>query len=132
MNSNDNDGWEKSRRGDSQSGQRVAAASGVFGAVAASSCCMLPLLPFTLGVSGPWIGKLTQLAPYQPYVIGLTIGCLGYGYWLVYRSSPIGCADEHTCGSQTSKWVVRSGLIVATLLTVASIGFDLLAPLFIS
>lgn len=93
---------------------------------------MLPLLLFTLGVSGPWIGKLTWLAPYQPCVIGLTIACLGYGYWLVYRSSLIGCADEHTCGSQASRRVMRSVLIVATPLTVAAIGFDLLAPWLIS
>lgn len=44
-----------------------AAAAGVLlGAIAASSCCMLPLVLFTLGAGGPWIGYLLQLAPYQP------------------------------------------------------------------
>jgi len=38
--------------------QNAAAAGGVLGAIAASSCCMLPLLLFTLGASGPWIGTL--------------------------------------------------------------------------
>src|SRR5258708_38748144 len=50
---------------------RTAAAVGsLVGAVAASSCCMLPLVLFMLGVSGAWIGSLVRLAPYQPYFIG--------------------------------------------------------------
>ena len=42
---------------------------GVLGALAASSCCIAPLLLFALGVSGAWIANLTQLAPYQPLFI---------------------------------------------------------------
>src|SRR5262245_16002083 len=45
--------------------QRLMAAGGLVGALAASSCCILPLLLFSLGVSGAWIGNLTRLAPYQ-------------------------------------------------------------------
>src|SRR6266404_4180834 len=63
--------------------QNAAAAGGVLGAVAASSCCMLPLLLFTLGASGPWIGTLVRLAPYQPYFIAVAVACLGCGYWLL-------------------------------------------------
>src|SRR6266481_210174 len=50
------------------SGKRegLLAAGGVIGAIAASSCCILPLVLFTLGISGAWIGNLTALAPYQP------------------------------------------------------------------
>ena len=61
-------------------GQRLMAASGLLGALAAASCCILPLVLFGLGVSGAWIGTFTQLAPYQPYFIAATIACPGYGY----------------------------------------------------
>src|SRR5262249_44543465 len=50
-------------------GPRLMAAGGLVGALAASSCCILPLVLFSLGVSGAWIGNLTQLAPYQPFFI---------------------------------------------------------------
>src|SRR5208337_1086739 len=50
-------------------------------AVTTSSCCIVPLLLFGLGVSGAWIGTLTRLAPYQPIFVAVTLGCLGYGYW---------------------------------------------------
>jgi len=64
-------------------------AGGVLGAVAASSCCILPLVLFSLGISGAWIGNLTALAPYQPVFVTATLGFLGYGYWLVYRRSEV-------------------------------------------
>jgi mercuric ion transport protein len=56
--------------------QKLVAAGGVLGALAASSCCILPLVLFGLGVSGAWIGNLTRLAPYQPYFIVATAAAL--------------------------------------------------------
>jgi mercuric ion transport protein len=46
----------------SQRGALLMAAGGLLGALAASSCCILPLVLFGLGVSGAWIGNFTQLA----------------------------------------------------------------------
>src|ERR1700736_1943974 len=73
-------------------GQTLVAAGGILGALAASSCCILPLVLFSLGISGAWIGNFTQLAPYQPYSIAATICFLRYGYWLLSRSSKPCCA----------------------------------------
>src|SRR5215475_10592578 len=111
--------------------QRLMAAGGLVGALAASSCCLLPLVLFGLGVSGAWIGNLTQLAPYQPFFIAATIACLGYGYWLVYRSSKVACAGGEACARPLSNRLVQLGLIVATVLVIAAIGFDFLAPLLL-
>jgi mercuric ion transport protein len=106
-------------------------AGGLLGALAASSCCILPLVLFSLGVSGAWIGNFTQLAPYQPYFIAATICFLGYGYWLVYRSSKLACADREVCARPLPNRLVKTGLILATILVVAALGFDLLALLFL-
>jgi len=112
--------------------QRLMAAGGLVGALAASSCCILPLVLFSLGVSGAWIGNFTRLASYQPYFIAVTIGCLGYGYWLVYRSTKLTCADGDACARPLPNRLVKTGLIVASLLAVAALGFDFLAPLFLN
>src|SRR5215831_19821810 len=112
--------------------QVFTAVGGLLGAVAASSCCILPLVLFSLGVSGAWIGNFTPLAPYQPYFIALTVGCLGYGYWLVYRSTKLACADGDACARRLTNRLVKTGLIVASLLVVAALGFDFLAPLFLN
>ena len=108
------------------------AAGGLLGALAASSCCILPLTLFGLGVSGAWIGNFTRLAPYQPYFISATLGFLGYGYWLVYRSSARACADGEICARPLPNRIVKTSLILATILVVAALGLDFIAPLFLN
>lgn len=108
---------------------KLLAAGGVLGALAASSCCILPLALFSLGVSGAWIGNLTRLAPYQPYFIAATAACLGYGYWLVRRSRRVACAEDAACARPLPNRLVMSGLVLATILVAAALAFDFLAPL---
>ena len=112
-------------------GQGVMAIGGLLGALAASSCCILPIVLFSLGVSGVWIGNLTQIAPYQPYIIAATLAFLGGGYWLVHRSSQAGCADGYACTRKLPNRLVTTGLVLATLLVVAALGFDFVAPLLL-
>jgi len=112
--------------------QSLMAAGGLQGALAASSCCILPLVLFGLGVSGAWIGNFTRLAPYQPYFIAATLGFLGYGYWLVYRSSTRACADGEACARTLPNRIVKTSLILATILTVAALGLDFVAPFFLN
>src|SRR5260221_519642 len=49
--------------------QSLIAAGGRLGAVAASSCCILPLGLFGLGISAAWFGNFTSLAAYQPSIV---------------------------------------------------------------
>jgi mercuric ion transport protein len=123
-------------QGDTQAktalGQRLTTAGGILGAIAASSCCILPLALFSLGVSGAWIGNLTWLAPYQPYFITATVGFLGYGYWLVYRSRQVACAADAACARPLPNRLVLIGLIAATVLVAAAIAFDFLAPVLLT
>jgi mercuric ion transport protein len=104
----------------------------LLGALAASSCCILPLALFGLGVSGAWIGSFTRLAPYQPCFITATLAFLGYGYWLVCRSSTRACANSEACARPLPSRIVKAGLILATVLVVAALGFDFIAPLFLN
>ena len=111
--------------------QKLVAAGGVLGALAASSCCIAPLALFSLGISGAWIGNLTALAPYQPYFIAATLACLGYGYWLVYRPRNA-CAEGAACAKPLPNRLVMFGLILATVLVAGALAIDLLAPLLLS
>lgn len=112
--------------------QKLVTAGGVLGALAASSCCVLPLALFAVGVSGAWIGNLTRLAPYQPYFMAATVVCLGYGYWLLYRSRKMACAEGQVCARPLSNRIVTIGLVLATVLVVGALAFDLLAPVLVS
>jgi mercuric ion transport protein len=117
---------------DNRRRQGLIAAGGLLGALAASSCCILPLALFGVGVSGAWIGNFTRLAAYQPYFLAATLACLGYGYWLVYRSSKRACADGEACGRPLPNRLVKTSLILATILVVAALGLDFIAPLFLN
>jgi mercuric ion transport protein len=117
---------------DNRRRQSLMAAGGLLGALAASSCCILPLALFGLGVSGAWIGNFTRLAAYQPYFLAATFGFLGYGYWLVYRSSARACADGEACARPLPNRIVKTSLILATILVVAALGLDFIAPLFLN
>lgn len=112
--------------------QGLVATGGLLGALAASSCCILPLTLFGLGVSGAWIGNFTRLAPYQPWFIAVTMAFLGYGYWLVYRSSTRACANGEACAYPLPNRIIKTSLVLATILVVAALGFDFIAPLFLN
>lgn len=112
--------------------QKLLAAGGVLGALAASSCCLLPLAFFSLGVSGAWIGNLTGLAPLQPYFIAFTAACLGGGYWLTYRSRRTACMDGAACAKPVGSRFVMAGLVLATILVAGALAVGLLAPLILA
>jgi mercuric ion transport protein len=105
--------------------QTLMAAGGFIGAIAASSCCILPLVLFSLGISGAWIGKLTQLAPYQPYFLAASGSFLALGYLLVYRSSKVACENGQVCRRPLPDRMVKLGLVVATILVLAALALDL-------
>lgn len=109
----------------------LAAAGGVFGAVAAASCCIAPLVLFSLGISGAWIGALTALKPYQPIFIVMTLGFLGAGFWLVYGKPKAACAEGAACCRRLPGRIVKTALWGAALLVMAALAFPYAAPLFL-
>jgi mercuric ion transport protein len=111
--------------------QRLVATGGVLGAVAASSCCIVPLLLFSVGAGGVWIGNLTSLAPYQPIFLAVTAGFLGYGYFLVYRKPKPACDADAACAAAVSNRVVKGALWAASVLAIAALAFPWYAPLLL-
>ncbi|HEC01062.1 MAG TPA: mercury transporter MerT [Sphingomonadales bacterium] len=63
-------------------------------AIATISCCIIPLFLFTVGISGAWISNLTVLSPYQPIFIGVSLGLIGYGLYLLQTKRKEDCAKE--------------------------------------
>ena len=125
---------------------RLLAAGGIFGALIASSCCVAPLVLVTLGVSGTccvaplvlvtlgvsgaWIGNLTALEPYKPYLLTVTALLLAGGFWHVYFKPKKVCAEGSYCAQPASNLLTKSVLWIATLLALLSATVNLWAPFF--
>lgn len=105
----------------------LLATGGLLAALGASACCIVPLLLFSAGVSGAWIGNLTALEPHKPLFIALAAIVLGYGYWLAYRR-PRACTDGTACARPLPGRLVRSALWIATALVVIALFWNEIAP----
>ena len=112
-------------------GQGLFAAGGLLGALAASSCCIAPLVLFSLGAGGAWIGNLAALAPYQPIFVAVTLGFLGAGFYLVYRKPKNPCARDSACARPRRARVVKAALWSASVLVAAAVAFPYVAPLLL-
>lgn len=124
-----------SRREDAETKAKVAvplflAGLGIIAAVGASSCCVLPLVFFALGVSGAWISNLTALAPYQPLFVAAAVACLSFGFVHVY-CRPATCADE-TCSRSLPSRAVKLSVWIAAALVVIAVAFPYTASWILS
>lgn len=106
---------------------RWIAAGGMVGAVAASSCCAVPLILFSLGISGAWIGNLTALEPYKPVFIVVALGFVGYGFSMVYRR-PEACDDDGACAKPLPNRLVKSALWASMVLVLVALFWNWIAP----
>lgn len=107
----------------------LLAAGGVLGAVLASACCVLPLALVTLGVSGAWIGSLTLLDPYKPFIAVVTLGLIGGGFWFVYFRKPqVACDADGYCARPESTVITQTVLWIATVLVLLALTIGWWAP----
>lgn len=122
------------RQGGAGNGARgkrtLLATGGVVGAVLASACCLLPLALVTLGVSGAWIGSLTLLEPYKPYIAAVALGLIGAGFWQVYfKPRPVGeCGPDGYCARPESTLITQTALWIATVLVLLALTIGWWAP----
>lgn len=115
---------------DQKSRSHWFATGGIIGAVLASSCCIVPLVLVTLGVSGAWIGNLTALEPYKPYFVSVTLSFLAGGFWHVYLRQKPDCVDGSYCARPESTLITKAVLWVATIIVVLAMTLQWWAPLF--
>jgi mercuric ion transport protein len=105
---------------------------GLAAAIGASSCCLLPLGLFLVGISGAWIRNLTVLAPYQPIFLAVTVACLAGGFIAVYRKPQAAdCTEGSYCASPASNRVVKVALWGTAALVVAAIAFPYAASVLL-
>ncbi|MFK5982462.1 MAG: mercuric transport protein MerTP [Flavobacteriaceae bacterium] len=105
-----------------------AAYTGLFAAVAASSCCIPPVIALIAGVGGS-ASTLSWMEPFRPYLIGLAIVAIGYAWYNYLKPKN---ADD--CGCEVDakpKWFQTKGFLIGiTLFASISIAFPYYAHIF--
>ncbi len=99
------------------------------GALVMSSCCVVPVVLFSLGVTSVWIGNLSALYPYRWIFFVLTSGFLAAGFYLVYRKPQAsGCAPEASCATPLADRMTKIVLWSSTVLALIALTFPLWFP----
>ena len=106
-------------------------AGAVITAILAASCCVLPFVLFTLGVSSAWIAQLRVLAPYSNWFLGLAIFLVLAGAWQIHRKRTARCDAQACIESVVSRWQIAS-LALSTILIVMSAFWSSILSFFVN
>ncbi len=117
---------------DERTKKTIFASGGMLGALAMSSCCILPLVLFSLGVTGAWIGNLAALYPYKMYFLVPTAALLAGGFYKVYQKPKAAAyEDGSACATPISDRFNKSVLWGSSVLVLAALAFPYFAPLLL-
>lgn len=90
-------------------------------AVAASLCCILPIIFAVVGVG--IVGASAAFAEWRPYLLGVTAGLLGLGFYFAYRKPKEACEPGSACTVPSVNRKGRIGLWIATIFVIAIAAF---------
>ena len=114
-------------------GRSASLAGSVVASVAASACCIGPLVFALLGIGGA--GFLVALEPYRPLLMAMTLGLLGVGFFLTYRTPAASTAGpgqptggDCGCEMPQANQAGRRMLWVATGIVGLALLFPYLTP----
>ncbi|MEO7659079.1 MAG: mercuric transporter MerT family protein, partial [Pyrinomonadaceae bacterium] len=92
---------------------------GIVAAVAASLCCILPLIAVVFGLGA--FGIASAFETLRPYLLVLAFAALGYGFYRVYFRREE-CAPGESCATkpvnkinQLSLWIASAVIVAFTL-----------------
>ncbi len=104
-----------------ETGAVLLALGGLAAAFGAASCCALPILLGSFGVSSAWLFGIAVLsAPHRLALVGSAVLCLaGAEIMLALRWRAIACAPGSVCGRRAVAPLVVALVIIGSALAVA-------------
>ena len=96
-------------------------AGALVAAVAASLCCILPLIAVLLGATG--FAASAVIEHWRPYLLAITLGLLAVGFYLAYRPRRGACESGSVCArTPLGRWN-RAILWLATAIIIVVAAF---------
>ncbi len=110
---------------------KAATGVGVFAALAASLCCITPVLALLAGASGA-ASAFSWLDPARPYLIGLTVVALGYAWYKSLRKADSAeCGPDGACKVEKKNFLAsRTFLTIVTVVAVVLMAFPYYGKIF--
>merc|ERR1711879_68721 len=113
--------------GKTEKTSKNAAYTGLFAAVAASSCCIPPVIALIAGVGGS-ASALSWMEPFRPYLIGVAIVAIGYAWYDYLKPKK---AKDCCEVDAKPKWFQTKGFLIGiTLFAAISISFPYYSHIF--
>lgn len=102
--------------------EKILASTGLGAALAASTCCVMPLTFGAVGLGGAWLSSLSVLAPYQMTFRVMAVLLLGAAFWAVYgrRARTV---DGASCAALPSQRFTKSALWLGALAIALVLSF---------
>ncbi|TMI93707.1 MAG: mercuric transport protein MerTP [Bacteroidetes bacterium] len=101
--------------------------AGVFTAIAASVCCIVPVVALVAG-SGAIASSFSWIAPARPYMIGLTVALLGFAWYQKLKKPQV--IDDCGCDKKPLFFQSKMFLLSVTLFAALVIAFPFYAKAF--
>lgn len=110
---------------------KAITAVGVFAAIAASLCCITPVLALLAGASGA-ASAFSWLDPARPYLIGLAVVALGYAWYRsLFPATGAECGPDGICKVENKSFLAsRTFLIIITILAIGLMAFPYYSKIF--
>lgn len=89
--------------------------------LAASACCLGPLVLAIVGIGGA--ASALALAPYRPYLLVLTAAFLGVAFYATYRRPASACGPGNACELPKTNKIGKLLLWLVTLVVVMAATF---------
>ncbi len=95
-----------------------------FSALAASSCCVLPLALAGLGAGSAVFGGLEMLANWRPLLLGAAVVVVLAAWILLFRRRSVGCNVDGSCSAHSASKSARVLLGLGSVFVFLSVTWD--------
>ena len=110
---------------------RLPLLGGVIAAIAASLCCVGPLVLVMLGIGGAWVANLTVLEPFRPYFLAVAVVFLFFAWKKIYRApAAAACTPGSLCALPETNRIYKVLFWIVAVFVVLAMVFPYIAPLF--
>lgn len=104
-------------------------AASVVAGLAASVCCVLPLVLVMGGLGGSWLATLKVLEPFRPIFVAAAMSALFFAYRGIFRVGKV-CVPDQACADPRVQRRRKAMFWVVTTAVIGLLTFPYYAVLF--